>query len=378
MNWPRGAISSGVASGIKEQGLDLGMLVFESPCAWAGTFTRNAAAAACVRWSRSLLSQRIRAVVVNSGNANACTGKRGPLAVEETTRTAAGLLSCSSEEILVASTGPIGIPLPVEKLVGAMPAAVETLSRSTNSFSEAILTTDSAPKVAAIEAGGASLVGVGKGAAMLAPDMATMLAFIVTDAQVDGRSLRESLHGAVNQTFNRLSVDACESTNDSVFAIATGTAEPVSSAAFADALRQVCWHLAEQMARDAEGGTRLVRIRIGGAQDDSTAATLGHAVAASALWRAALHGSDPNWGRVLAALGTVDRTLDLNDIEIRIGRETVFECGEPSGSLTAAAEELARSDVAVSCRVGHGRGTAELLSSDLSPDYVTLNSKGTT
>jgi glutamate N-acetyltransferase/amino-acid N-acetyltransferase len=152
----------------------------------------------------------------------------------------------------------------------------------------------------------------------------------------------------------------------------------VRTSDFADALRHVCWDLAEQMARDAEGGTRLVRIHIGGAPDDSTAATLGRAVAASALWRASLYGADPNWGRVLAALGTVDRTLDLDDIEIRIGRETVFECGEPSGSITVAAKELAANEVAVSCRVGSGRGTAELLSSDLSPDYVTLNSKGTT
>lgn len=378
MRWPPGALSSGVASGIKQQGLDLGLIVFESPCAWAGTFTRNAAAAACVKWSRSLLARRVRAVIVNSGNANACTGRRGRLAVEETALTAAGLLSCSPEEVLVASTGPIGIPLPVEKLVDAMPVAVEALSPSPDSFSEAILTTDSGPKVASAEAGGAAVVGVAKGAAMLAPNMATMLAFIVTDAQVDGRTLHGSLRDAVDQTFNRISVDACESTNDSVFAIATGTGAPVSDPDLTKVLERICWDLAEQMAKDAEGGTRLVRIRIGGAPDDATAATLGRAVAASALWRAALHGADPNWGRVLAALGSVDRTLDLDDIEVRIGRETVFARGEPSGSLSTAAKELSGNDVAVSCRVGRGSGSAELLSSDLSPDYVTLNSKGTT
>ena len=378
MRWPHGALSAGIASGIKPEGLDLGVLLFDSPCAWAGTFTRNAAAAACVRWSRSLLARRIRAVVVNSGNANACTGWSGAHAVEQTARTAGGLLGCSPTEVLVASTGPIGVPFPLERLVDALPKALVDLTPSTGPFSEAILTTDSGPKVASATVEEAEVVGVGKGAAMLAPDMATMLAFIVTDARIEGRALHECLRGAVDQTFNRISVDGCESTNDSVFAIATGSGARVSGPKFMDALLGVCWDLAEQMARDAEGATRLVRIRIGGASDDSTAATLGRAVAASALWRAALHGADPNWGRVLAALGTADRTLDIDDVEIRIGQETVFACGEPSGSLSAAARELTRSDVAVSCRVGRGHGSAELLSSDLSPDYVTLNSTGTT
>ncbi|MGH2786309.1 MAG: bifunctional glutamate N-acetyltransferase/amino-acid acetyltransferase ArgJ [Actinomycetota bacterium] len=378
VRWPPGAASAGVASGIKPHGFDLGVLRFDSPCVSAGTFTRNAAAAACVHWSRSLVGRPVRALVVNSGNANACTGRAGNRAVEATAQGAADLLDCTPQEILVASTGPIGIPLPIKTLLGALPGAFATASGSVGSFSEAILTTDSRPKVAFSDVGDTSVVGVAKGAAMVSPNMATMLAFVVTDAAIDPSEFQSCLRDVVEQTFNRISIDACESTNDSVFAFATGASGPVATPDLAKALRGVCWDLAEQIAQDAEGGTRLVRIRIGGAADDAAAATLGRAVAASALWRSAMHGSDPNWGRVVAALGTAGRSLDLDDIEIRLGDETVFARGEPIGSLAVAARQLAGSDVTVGCRVGNGDGSAELLSSDLSPDYVNLNSKGTT
>lgn len=376
MMWPGGFKSSGVASGIKANGEpDLGLLMARGETRWAGTFTRNAAAAAPVLWCRERLAGPVRAVVVNSGNANACTGSLGMAAVEDTAQAAATVIGCSPEHILVASTGPIGVPLPVARLVEALPVAARATTSDVEGFSRAILTTDTRPKVAAVTVGGASIVGVAKGAAMLAPRMATMLAFIVTDARVS--HLQDTLRISVSRTFDRISVDACESTNDSVFLLAQGT-KVVDDALFAKALDRVCGDLARQMVRDAEGGSRVVRIQVAGATSEDEAVTLGRAVAASALWRAAVGGADPNWGRVLAAMGSAVSSLELDRITIGIGPETIFERGEPVGSLGAAAKAMQADEFTLSCLVGDGPGEAEILSTDLSTAYVTLNAVGTT
>ncbi|MDQ3939807.1 MAG: bifunctional ornithine acetyltransferase/N-acetylglutamate synthase, partial [Actinomycetota bacterium] len=236
--------------------------------------------------------------------------------------------------------------------------------------------TDTTTKVAAAPGDEVAITGVAKGAAMLAPNMATMLAFIATDARLESRELQTCLTGAVDASFNRISVDACESTNDSVFLFSTGRRQ-VRAEAVASALTSVCSDLARQMVRDAEGGSRLVRVEVVGARDDETAARLARAVAASALWRAALYGADPNWGRVVAALGAADRSLDIAGVDVAIGSETVFATGEPFGSLVAAAKEMQGDETAVHCRVGSGTGRAEILTCDLSPEYVTLNATGT-
>jgi glutamate N-acetyltransferase/amino-acid N-acetyltransferase len=366
-----------VAGGIKAEGLDLGVLVADRPVEWAGTFTRNAAAAAPVLWSRALVGSKVRAVVVNSGNANACTGSSGREAVVATAGAAAEALGCRPEEVLVASTGPIGIRLPVEKLVDALPAAVNKIGEDPADFAEAILTTDSRPKTSRIAVGEATVVGVAKGAAMIAPNMATMLAFIATDAHVEDDGLYPSLRTAVGGSFDRISVDACESTNDSVFLMSTAAVE-VSRDGFSSAVEAVCKDLAEQIVRDAEGGTRLVRIRIEGAETEQDAVLLGKAVAASDLWRAAVNGNDPNWGRVASALGSVARHISMSDLEISIGSELVFDKGEPCGSLSVAAEVMSQPEFALRCVVGGGPGAAEVLSADLSRDYVALNAEGTT
>ena len=379
VTWPAGVTSAGVACGIKGAGaLDLGVIVAPRPVAWAGTFTKNAAAAAPVRWCRATLGRPVRAIVVNSGNANACTGPAGDDATAATARAAADAIGCDATEVLVASTGPIGVPLPVAAIVEALPAAAGVLSSDADSFARSILTTDTRVKATVERAGGATIVGVAKGAAMLAPNMATMLAFLVTDAAVDAGSLQGTLDAAVRTSFDRISVDACESTNDSVFLLATGKAGAVDEDAFSVALTSACASLAEQIVRDAEGGSKLVRITVSGAREDEAAATLGRAVAASALWRCAVHGGDPNWGRVLSALGSVDRSLELDLVELSIGAEQVFAAGAPAGSLEAAAKAMAADELEVSCVVGDGPGSAQILSSDLSPEYVTLNAYGTT
>jgi glutamate N-acetyltransferase/amino-acid N-acetyltransferase len=239
------------------------------------------------------------------------------------------------------------------------------------------LTTDSGIKRASASVGDGSIVGVAKGAAMMAPNMATMLAFIVSDFSIEA-GLAPTLGAAVEESFNRVSIDGCESTNDSVFLMTSVDRGTVERREFSAALASVCASLAEQIAADAEGAKRLVRIRVSGARDDASAASLGRAVAASALWRAAVFGADPNWGRVLSALGSHDRALDMAAVDLWIGSELVFAGGEPVGSLEAAAKFMDADGFTVACVVGAGPGSAEVLSADLSPDYVTLNAFGTT
>jgi len=376
---PNGALWSGVACGIKRgTDPDLGLIVLDDPSSWAGTFTRNAAAAAPVLWSKSKLGRPVRAVVVNSGNANACTGTRGSEAVEREVDAVAQHIGCAPSEVLVASTGPIGVPLPVERITSSVPAAVEGLDVSVDAFARAIMTTDTVPKIATARAGRSAVLAVGKGAAMLAPNMATMLSFIVTDASIDAETLQKILDVAVDTSFNRISVDACESTNDSVFMFATGTAGECDVDALATATEVVTKDLATQMVRDAEGGSKLIRIVVDGAPDDRTAAELGRGVASSALWRAAAYGGDPNWGRVLSALGASDRSLEMTDVSVAIGDATVYARGEPAAELESARNAMRDPEVVVRCVVGPGGGSAEVLTSDLSPRYVELNAEGTT
>jgi glutamate N-acetyltransferase/amino-acid N-acetyltransferase len=376
VRWPAGIQSSGVACGLKEAVPDLGVIAFDRPTPWAGVFTQNAAAAAPVHWCRRMLGAPVRALVVNSGNANACTGPAGDAAVRATVDAAALEVGCSADEVLVASTGPIGIPLPVDLVCAGLPNAIAEAGDQVETFAGAILTTDSVIKTASSSAGDATIVGVAKGAAMIAPNMATMLAFIATDAELSAAELQELLGVSVEVSFNRISIDACESTNDSVFAFATGMKQSADRDALATSLTSVCRSLAEQIVRDAEGGSRLVRIRIDGAPDEQRAVALGRAVAASALWRAATHGADPNWGRVLAALGSIHPSLDLAATELSIGPEVVFS-GAPCGSLDVAAKAMAEPEFTVSCSLGAGGGTAEILTADLSSEYVALNAAGT-
>lgn len=376
VTWPRGFRSVAADSGIKGSGLDLGILTCDRPRTWAGVFTLNAAAAAPVQWCRALQDRDAQALVVNSGNANACTGRSGQEAVERTAAAVAARVGCSSENVLIASTGPIGVPLPIEKIESGV-ATAGPLAEDVLPFARSILTTDSAVKTAERKVGPGRVVGVAKGAAMVAPNMATMLAFIATDLHLERRALRAALRTAVDRSFNRISVDGCESTNDSVFLFASGMAGPAPEG-FEAALTEVCRSLAEQIVRDAEGGSKLVRIRVEDARSEDHAVSLGRGIAASALWRAAAHGEDPNWGRILSAVGSVDRSWSPDGAELWIGSELVFHKGEPGGSLEVASKEMGEGEVAVRLSVGSGRASAEILTADLSPEYVRLNAEGST
>jgi glutamate N-acetyltransferase / amino-acid N-acetyltransferase len=377
--WVDGLTSAGVAAGIKPSGdLDLGLLVAERPSTWAGAFTRNAAAAECVRWNRAHLGHRARALVVNSGNANACTGSAGRHTVEATAAAAAEQIGCGTDEVLVCSTGPIGVPLDARLIESAVPAAANALTNSVDDFSRSLLTTDTFPKVSTASSRGASVTGAAKGAAMIAPNMATMLAFLGTDANVPADALQPAVDWAVDRSFNRLCLDGCESTNDSVVVFTTGAGPALEQEALRAMLLDVCSQLALRMARDAEGSTKLVRIRIEGASTEAHAAELGRAVARSDLWRAAAHGADPNWGRVLSAMGSVDRRLDVERTSVAIGDEVLFAKGEPSGFLAAAAAAMGGDEFTVSVVLDQGDASAEILTADLSEEYVTLNAEVTT
>jgi len=377
--WVDGLKSAGVAAGIKPSSeLDLGLLVADRPVTWAGTFTRNAAAAECVNWNRSVLGRPARALIVNSGNANACTGGGGRIAVEAAAAAVAEAVGCDVEEVLVCSTGPIGVPLDARLIEAALPAAARSLAPEVDGFSRSILTTDTFPKVSTWTSDGASITGVAKGAAMIAPNMATMLAFVGTDAEVPADALQEATDWAVDRSFNRLWLDGCESTNDSVFVLATGRGPELASRELRAGLLRVCSELALKMARDAEGATKLVRINVEGATSEAAAVELGRAVAGSNLWKAAAHGADPNWGRVLAAIGAVDRQLDIQTTSVAIGDELLFDKGEPCGRLGAAAAAMRADEFSVSVTLDRGDGAAEVLTSDLSEEYVTLNAEVTT
>jgi glutamate N-acetyltransferase/amino-acid N-acetyltransferase len=213
---------------------------------------------------------------------------------------------------------------------------------------------------------------------MIAPNMATMLAFLGTNADVSADALQAAVGWAVDRSFNRLCLDGCESTNDSVMVFSTGAGPKLGQDELRAGLLEVCSQLALKMARDAEGGTKLVRIRIEGAGTEGHAAELGRAVARSNLWRAAAHGADPNWGRVLAAMGTVDRQLDLERTSVAIGDEVLYSKGEPTGLLGAAAAAMSGDEFAVSVVLDQGDAAAEILTADLSEEYVTLNAEVTT
>ena len=368
-----------MAAGIKPSGdLDVGLLVAERPLTWAGAFTRNAAAAECVNWNRAALGRRARALVVNSGNANACTGSAGRNTVEATAAATAALIGCRVDEVLVCSTGPIGVPLDARLIETALPAAARSLGAEVDDFSRSLLTTDTWPKVSTSSTGGASVIGVAKGAAMIAPNMATMLAFLGTDADVSSDDLRAAVDWAVDRSFNRLCLDGCESTNDSVLVLTTGNGPKLGPQELRDGLLEVCSDLALKMARDAEGATKLVRVRIEGARSETHAAELGRAVARSDLWRAAAHGADPNWGRVLAAVGAVDRGLVVATTSLAIDDELLFAKGEPCGLLAVAAAAMSGDEFTVTVTLDQGDAVAEVLTADLSEEYVTLNAEVTT
>jgi glutamate N-acetyltransferase/amino-acid N-acetyltransferase len=384
-----GAVACGVrASAHRDPAQpDLGLLDVGRPVPAAVVVTTNQVrAAACDLAAARVAAGGVRAVVANSGNANACTGPAGRRAAEDVTAAAAEALGCPADEVVPMSTGVIGVPLPSERLVAALPGLAATLAAGEPAgaaFARAIMTTDTAPKRAAVRVsdGSAAAVvgGVAKGSGMIEPALATMLCVVVTDAELDATACREVLTAAVEATFNRISVDACGSTNDTVLLLATGTAGPLAREAVSAAVTGVCAELARAVVGDGEGVTRVAHLRITGAPDVASAAAWGRAVAASALVRTALHGSDPNWGRILAALGTTSHVLDPDRIGVRFGGIEVCRGGAAVPfDREAAVAALRAPEVTIEVEMGLGAATTTLLVGDLSAGYVRINAEYTT
>jgi glutamate N-acetyltransferase/amino-acid N-acetyltransferase len=369
-----GFIAAGTAAGIKASGgLDLAIVIADEAFAAAGVFTRNRAAAAPVALSRRRLSAgRTRAVVLNSGSANAGTGPDGMTDAEQVTGRVAELVGADPAHILMCSTGPIGSRLPVTRMIDALPGLVRSASNDGGSdAAEAILTTDSRSKTTVVMGEGFVVGGMAKGSGMLRPDMATMLCVLTTDAAVDSATLGLALAGAIPVTFNSLNVDGCESTNDSVILLASAKGAPVAADEFGRVVEAACRKLAYEMAADAEGASRVVKLRLSGAADDESARRYGRAIADSALVRSSFYGGDPNWGRILAALGACQ--IEPSDVSIAYEGIRVADrgCAHPFDDQKLA--KLLTGDFVVDVAVGRGDGVAEIVTTDLTPDYVRFN-----
>lgn len=394
--WPIGFRAAGAACGIKRSGApDVALLACDRPATAAAMFTRNLVAAAPVQVSRAHLASTAgvaRAILVNSGCANAATGDEGIARCMRTVKAAADLVTCPVEQVLVNSTGVIGVQLEADRIVGAMPSLEGGLVAATcEPFARAIMTTDAAPKWASREvrcsgtngaAFTARITGVAKGAGMIHPDMATMIAVLATDAQLDAPTLHGMLRGAVDRSFHRISVDGDTSTNDSVFALASGAAGVPSRddlAAIGQAMADVSHELALMVVCDGEGAGPGIAVHVGGARTDSDALTLARTVATSLLVRTAVTGRDPNWGRILAALGRAGVPVNPAAIEVRAGGITLFVHGAPAAvTPDERARAFAGDSVMIDVRVGDGPGRDSFWSAGLTTRYVELNSAYTT
>ncbi|HVM05347.1 MAG TPA: bifunctional glutamate N-acetyltransferase/amino-acid acetyltransferase ArgJ [Acidimicrobiales bacterium] len=378
---PGGFVANGVACGIKGGGRpDLALVATDDGRAVpaAAVFTSNQAAAAPVQVSRRHLvatAGRAAAVVLNSGNANAATGAAGLHVSERTCDLVAASLGCRREEVLVCSTGLIGIPLPVDPIgagVGDLVAGLD--AEGGTRAADAILTTDTRRKEVVVRGDGWAIAGMAKGAAMLAPDMATMLAVLTTDAEVEPGPLQAALAAATAASFNRMTVDGATSTNDAVILLASGRAGPPAREPFAAALTDACASLALQMAADAEGATKLVRVRVRGAHTDAQAVAAARKVAESQLVKCSLYGRDPYWGRVVSELGSAGVEFDVDFVSIAYGGVVVCRDGVACGhDARALAAHMAGREIDLDADLGLGEGTAEIVTADLTHAYVDEN-----
>lgn len=395
VTFPRGFRAAAATAGLKPSGRpDLGMLVADQARGAAGLFTTNAFAAAPVRLSRQRLSRGVpRVVVVNSGQANAGTGLRGDRDAEVTTGAVAAALGVDPSLVLACSTGVIGEPLDTERFLGAVPGLVEALSPDGGpAFAEAILTTDTVSKEASAERGPYRVGGCAKGVGMIAPDLklATMLAFVTTDAPVPPADLRRLASEVIEPRFESLTVDGCSSTNDTVLLFASGAAGGdlvlADTPAFEqvrEAMEEVSASLVVQLAHDAEGANHVVLVEVTGAESDEDARTVARAIADSPLVKTAIFGGDPNPGRILQAIGSSGAAFLPQVVEASIGDVPVISGGQISPSyleagVAPAREVLQGEEIVISVALGGGPGTGDALGVDLSYDYVKINAEYTT
>ena len=377
MNFPQGFRAGAVAAGIKSSGaLDLTIIENFGPLhVSAGVFTSNKVVAAPVTWTKQIVKGgAIRAVLLNSGGANACTGPQGFSDTHLSAETVANALNISSSEVAVCSTGLIGELLPMQKII----TGIDQISRSMTSDSiensaRAIMTTDTKPKIATASVRNSDISGIAKGAGMLAPALATMLSVVMTDAIVDPANIQEIFTRVCDRTYNRIDSDGCTSTNDTVLFLASGSSgEHISDVEIESALMEVCGSLARALIADAEGHTKIVSIEVLHAKTETDAVAVGRACARNNLLKCALFGGDPNWGRILAALGTADADFDPTDVDVTLNGVMVSRSSGPGDDRTLV--DLSGIDISIIINLMQGTECATIFTNDLSHDYVEENS----
>ena len=376
MKLPEGFRSASIAAGLKSTGaLDLTLIENHGPkFDAAAVFTTNQVVAAPVIWSRQVAKGgSVRAVVLNSGGANACTGPQGFADTHKTAEHVAQLLNISSGEVIVCSTGLIGEFLPIPKIIAGLDLITPALSQDgLHTSAQAIMTTDSVPKIATASINGLEFAGIAKGAGMLAPALATMLSVVMTDALVS-KNVQEIFKRVTDRTYNRIDSDGCTSTNDTVLFMSSGASGiEISDSDLEDMLMHVCGSLSEQLIADAEGSTKTVAIKVLNAASESDAVEVGRACARNNLLKAAIFGGDPNWGRVLAAVGTANAYMDPLSIDVKLNGVQVCTNSAPDGDKTLVNFEARLVEIEIDLKVG--TTSATIMTNDLTHDYVHENS----
>ncbi len=376
MKLPQGFVASATAAGLKSSGAkDLTLIVNEGPSQWASAvFTSNQVVAAPVLWSKEVIKGSVvKAVVLNSGGANACTGPKGFQDTHATAEHVAKLLNHSSSEVFICSTGMIGEFLPMDKILSGLDLLTKNLSNdSLLECAHAIMTTDSVPKISNISENGVQVSGIAKGAGMLAPALATMLCAILTDALLPADA-KQIFEETVDRTFNRIDSDGCTSTNDTILFMSSGASGvQLTQEQCASMLEETCSSLADQLIADAEGSTKTIEINVVNARSASDAVNVGRACARNNLLKAAIFGGDPNWGRVLAAVGTADAFMDPNIIDVSLNGIQVCVSSAPGDDKSKVSFEPRLVVIEINLKVG--TESATIKTNDLSHAYVHENS----
>ena len=376
-NNPKGFLATGVAAGLKSSGLpDLALIQNIGPQkSAAAVFTKNRVIAAPVVWSKQVIKDgQIEAVLLNSGGANACTGPEGFADTHKSAEIVSESLGISSANTFICSTGLIGVRLPMEKIESGVALAVSNLnSDDWDGAANAIMTTDSIPKIARADFEGNSFIGIAKGAGMLAPSLATMLCVLATDATVDTAELKEALEYASEQTFDRIDSDGCTSTNDTVLLMASGASGvKISIENLKIQLVKICSSLAHQLISDAEGHTKIISLRVMNAVSENDAVEVGRACARNNLLKCAIFGEDANWGRILAAVGTTDAIFDPADLDVSINGVMIAKNSAPWADR--ALVDMSGKDVSILIDLKSGKSEATIWTNDLSTMYVHENS----
>jgi len=392
VTYPEGFVASGVRCGLKSEGPDLALIVCDGDAPVAGVFTQNLVQAACVRHSRRVVASGLgRAIVCNAGNANACNGEQGDRDAAAMAEITARHLGLDPGKVLVASTGVIGHPLPMHLIEAGIPLAVEALDRNHGAdlqVAQAIMTTDLRRKMLAVTCcsdqwdGELNIGGVCKGSGMIAPNMATMLCFLTTDACIAPALLQAALCRASRKSFNRVTVDGDTSTNDMALILAAGTGgariaeEGTAFEDFVEALTRVCVHLAREIARDGEGATKLVEVAVRRAPNEEAAERVARTIAESPLVKTALFGCDPNWGRILAAAGRAGIPFDPARVRVLVGDTEVYRDGSGRQfDRNAVHDYLGEAEICIAVDLAAGEASARIWTCDFSYDYVRINAE---